>query len=136
MLAKPAATRLGGHRVLLLAGIGRNLWLGLIPFAPASTTGLVMITAAEFLLVFFAGMFSPTFATYRMNATDDAHMSRVVMAWSITNKTAQPIFIAAAGLLAATTSTKTALTVLAAILLSATVFLPWRHNSEDSDRAR
>jgi hypothetical protein len=42
-------------------------------------------------------MFSPTFATYRVNATDDEHMSRVVMAWSITNKTVQPVFIAAAG---------------------------------------
>jgi hypothetical protein len=26
-----------------------------------------MITASQFLLVFFAGMFSPTFATYRMS---------------------------------------------------------------------
>ena len=43
---KPAAKRLGEHRVLLLAGIGRNLWLGLVPFAPASTSGFIMITAA------------------------------------------------------------------------------------------
>jgi hypothetical protein len=87
-----------------------------------------MITAAEFLLVFFAGMFNPAFATYRMNATDDAHMSRVVMAWSITNKTAQPVFIVAAGALAALTGTTTSLTVLAAILLAGTAFLPWRRD--------
>lgn len=90
VLATPVARRFGQHRVLLFAGIGRNVWLLLIPFAPASVTGLVMIGAAQFLLVLFAGMFSPTFATYRMNATDDAHMSRVVMAWSITNKIVQP----------------------------------------------
>jgi predicted MFS family arabinose efflux permease len=126
LLTRPAASRLGEHRVLLLAGVGRNLWLGLVPLAPASTTGLIMITASEFLLVFFAGMFSPTFATYRMNATDDDHMSRVVMAWSITTKTVQPIFIAAAGALAAATSVRTAMTVLALILLPGVLLLPWR----------
>jgi MFS family permease len=128
MLAKPVTNRLGEHRVLILGGIGRNLWLGLIPFAPASPVGLVMIGASEFLLVLFAGMFSPTFATYRMNATGDAVMSRVVMAWSIANKIVQPIFIAAAGALAAATSAKTALTVLAAILLTGIAFLPWHRD--------
>jgi predicted MFS family arabinose efflux permease len=127
LLTGPFARRVGEHRVLILAGVGRNLWLGLIPFAPASTAGLVMITAAEFLMVFFAGMFSPTFATYRMNATGDAHMSRVVMAWSITNKIVQPAFIAAAGALAALTSARTALTALAVVLLAGIAFLPWRH---------
>ncbi|GGN99089.1 hypothetical protein GCM10010112_92580 [Actinoplanes lobatus] len=58
-------------------------------------------------------MFSPTFATYRVNATDDEHMSRVVMAWSITNKTVQPVFIAAAGFLAAVTSARISLIDLA-----------------------
>lgn len=128
-LTKPAGKRLGQHRVLLLAGIGRNVWLFLIPLAPASTVGLIMITAAQSLLVFFAGMFSPTFATYRMNATDDAHMSRVVMAWSITNKIIQPISIAAAGLLAAATSARVASAALAAILLTGILFLPWRHDA-------
>ena len=126
LLAGPVARRIGEHRLLLVAGAGRNLWLGLIPFAPASPAGLAMITAAEFLLVLFAGMFSPTFATYRMNATGDAHMSRVVMAWSVTNKIVQPAFIAAAGLLAAATSARTALLVLAAILLTGVSLLPWR----------
>lgn len=126
LLVGPVTKRIGERRVLLIAGVGRNLWLGLTPFAPASTTGLVMITASELLLVLFAGLFSPTFATYRMNATDDHHMSRVVMAWSITNKVVQPVFIAGAGLLAAATSARTALIVLAAILLGGIGLLPWR----------
>jgi predicted MFS family arabinose efflux permease len=128
MLVKPLRRRLGEHRVLLLGGVGRNLWMFLIPFAPANIVGLVMLTAAEFLMVLFAGMFSPTFATYRMNAADDAHMSRVVMAWSITNKIVQPACIAAAGALAAVTSVKTALIVLAAVLLTGIALLPWRRD--------
>ncbi|WP_089252771.1 MFS transporter [Asanoa hainanensis] len=126
VLVMPIRRRIGENRVLLFGGVGRNLWLGLIPLATGATSGLVMITAAHFLLYLFAGIFSPTFATYRMNATDDAHMSRVVMAWSIANKVVQPAFIAAAGVLAAITSARTALAVLAAILLTGILLLPWR----------
>ncbi|MFC3738618.1 MFS transporter [Paractinoplanes deccanensis] len=125
LLVKPLTRRLGPSRMLLAAGVGRNLWLGLLPLATPSTAGLVLILASEILLVFFAGMFSPTFATYRMNATGDAHMSRVVMAWSITNRVVQPLFIAAAGALAAVTSARTALAVLALILLAGIALLPW-----------
>lgn len=128
ILVKPVRAWLGEHRTLLTGGIGRNLWLGLLPMAPASTAGLIIVTASEFLMVLFAGMFSPSFATYRMNATDDAHMSRVVTAWSISNKVVQPIFIAAAGALAAATSARTALSVLAVVLLAGIALLPWRND--------
>jgi len=125
MVVKPVRRRLGEHRTLLVAGVGRNLWLGLVPLATSGAAGLVLLTAAEFLLVLFAGMFSPTFATYRMKATDDAHMSRVVMAWSITNKLVQPAFIAAAGVLAAVAGARTAIAVLAGILVTGVALLPW-----------
>jgi predicted MFS family arabinose efflux permease len=128
LLARPLGRRLGEHPLLLVSGVGRNLWLPLIALAPASPAGLVLICAAEFLLVFFAGMFSPTFATYRMNATDDTHMSRVVMAWSVTNKTVQPVFIAAAGLLAAATSARTAIAVLGVMLILGVALLPWKQS--------
>ena len=71
-------------------------------------------------------MFGPVFATYRMNATDDMHMARVVLAWSVTNRVVQPGVIAAAGVLAAATSAGTAIMALAAILLTGVAFLPWR----------
>ncbi|GIH03718.1 MFS transporter [Rhizocola hellebori] len=126
LLVKPALRRFSQRQVLLFAGVGRNLWLGLIPFASATTGGLLLITASELLLLFFVGLFNPLFATYRMNATDDRHMARMTMAWSMGTKIAQPVFIAGAGLLAAATSAQTALIVLALILLCASVLLPWR----------
>jgi len=135
LLVNPVANLIGDHNLLLLSGVGRNLWLLLIPLAPASTTGLVMLALSDLLLLFFAGLFSPTFATYRMNATDDAHMSRVAMAWSITNKVVQPIFIAASGLLATVTSAKTALIALAIILFTATAFLPWHRDTAQAENA-
>lgn len=129
LLVKPAVRRFGERRVLLAAGVGRNLWLGLIPFAAAGAGGLVLITLSELLLLIFVGVFNPMFATYRMNATDDQHMSRVTMAWSISTRTVQPMFIGAAGVLAAATSARTAMLVLAAVLLTATALLPWRADS-------
>lgn len=126
LLVKPAVRRFGERKVLLVAGAGRNLWLGLIPLASAGAGGLVLITLSELLLLVFVGVFNPVFATYRMNNTDDQHMSRVTMAWSISTRTVQPVFIAAAGAFAAATSARTAMFVLAAILLTATVLLPWR----------
>jgi len=86
----------------------------------------LLIAASEWFFLLFVGVFNPMFATYRMNATDDRHMARMTMAWSISSKTVQPIFIAAAGLLAAATSAQTALIVLALILLCASPVLPWR----------
>jgi hypothetical protein len=83
--------------------------VAVVQMAARMATGLIMITASEFLLVFFGGMFGPTFATYRMNATEDTHLSRFVMAWSITNEIVQPVFIATAGAQAAATSAKIAL---------------------------
>ena len=126
LLVKPILGRFGQHRVLLAAGVGRNLWLGLIPFASGTIGGLLLIAASELIFLLFVGVFNPMFATYRMNATDDRHMARVTMAWSISAKTVQPIFIAGAGLLAAATSARTALIVLALILLCASPVLPWR----------
>ncbi|NUR72560.1 MAG: MFS transporter [Hamadaea sp.] len=126
LLVKPILSRFPQHRVLLVVGVGRNLWLGLIPFAVAGTTGFVLITLSEFLLLLFVGVFNPTFATYRMNATDDQHMARVSVAWSISTKIAQPVFIAAAGTLAAVTSARTAIIVCAVLLIASSVLLPWR----------
>ncbi|WP_457207853.1 MFS transporter [Nocardioides sp. P5_C9_2] len=122
--------RFGDRSVLLTFGVLRTLWLGLIPLAPPGTTGLVVIIVADFLLLFSAGVFNPTFVTYRMRATADTHMSRVVTAWSISSRSFQPLFIIAGGLLAVTTSTRFALTAAAILLLSSAVLLPWRARSD------
>jgi hypothetical protein len=126
MIVKPLTRRLGGRAVLLSFGVARNLWLWLIPLAAPSTAGLVLIIAADSLLLLCAGVFNPTFATYRMNATDDRVLSRVVLAWSISTKGVQPLFIAAAGVLAAFTSARTAVAVLAVLLAGSAALLPWR----------
>lgn len=133
----PGLTRwLGPKRALLSFGVARTLWLGLLPLAPDGTVGLVFVTVSEFMMLFSAGVFNPGFSTYRMAATNDAYMSRVTMAWSMSAKTAQPIFIAVGGLLATVTTPRTALAVVAGALVLSGLFLPWRAPQQEFNQER
>ncbi|MEV0003406.1 MFS transporter [Micromonospora sp. NPDC050980] len=126
LTAGPLTTRYGLRTVLLTTGVARTLWMGFIPLAPPGTPGLIIITLADTLLLFAAGTFNPTFAAYRINHTSEHCLSRVLTAWSITSKLTQPIVIAAAGVLAAVTGPRTALTATAALTLTSAAFLPWK----------
>ena len=118
---------LGDRSVLLTFGALRTLWLGLIPLAPPGVPGLVLIIVSESLLLFCAGVFNPTFATFRMAATVDTHMSRVLTSWSISARTAQPVFILVGGLLAAAVGVRGTLFAAACVLLASALLLPWRY---------
>ena len=126
----PLTRRLGPRRVLLGSGVLRAAWMGLIPLAPPGALGLATIVVSETLMLFSAGVFNPSFTTFRMNATADSHMARVLTSWSITSKTAQPAFIAAAGLLGTLTSDRIALATAAALLLTSVLLLPWRPHQQ------
>jgi MFS family permease len=126
LLARPLTRRYGGRRVLLAAGVAKALPLVLVPLAPAGPAGLALITLGQFLLVAAAGAYNPTFATYRMQAVEDGYLARVFAAWSISSRLAQPACIAAGGLLAAATSVRAALFVLAGVVVTSAVLLPWR----------
>jgi MFS family permease len=126
LLARPLTRRYGGRRVLLTAGVAKALPLVLVPLAPAGPAGLALITLGQFLLIAAAGAYNPTFATYRMQTVEDGYLARVFAAWSISSRVAQPACIAAGGLLAAATSVRTALFVLAGVVLTSAALLPWR----------
>ncbi|GAA3341360.1 MFS transporter [Amorphoplanes nipponensis] len=126
LAARPLTGRYGGRRVLLGAGVAKALPLALVPLAPPGVAGLALITLGEFLIIAGAGAYNPTFATYRMRATDDRYLARVLAAWSISSRVAQPAGIAAGGLLAAATSVRAALFVLAGAVAASAALLPWR----------
>ncbi|WP_307797914.1 MFS transporter [Actinoplanes flavus] len=111
---------------LLAAGAARCLWMAVIPFAPGTTAGLVLIIAADTALLLCAGIFNPAFSTYRMRAVADGYLARVTAAWAVSSKVAQPIVIAAAGVVAAAVGARVALLGLAGVLLASMVVLPWR----------
>jgi hypothetical protein len=53
-----------------------------------------------------------------MIVTEDRFLARVVAAWSISSESAQPLFIAVSGLVAATAGVR--------LTLGGSVLLPWR----------
>lgn len=73
----PLTRRLGARTVLLATGVLRTPWLFALPLAPTSTSGLVAIILAEAGLLLAAGLFNPSFITYRTGATENGRMSRV-----------------------------------------------------------
>jgi MFS family permease len=123
---KRLTVRFGDRRVLLASGVGRAMWLTLLAVIPAGLGGLLMVVAVEFAALFGSGVFNPAFATYRMTATEDGYLSRVIACWSISSRTVQPVCILLGGALAAATSVRFALLVCGLGVLASAVFLPWR----------
>ncbi|WP_329309652.1 MFS transporter [Streptomyces sp. NBC_01262] len=124
-LTATLTSRLGPHRVLLLFGVLRTPWTILLPWLPFGTLGLVALVAADTGLLVAAGVFNPSFATYRITATQDHVMARVVTAWSVSSKTAQPLFIVAGGIIAAYAGVRTAILVAGTLCLASALLLPW-----------
>jgi MFS family permease len=118
--------RYGLHWMLLVFGVLRTPWLLLFPLAPDGLGGFVLITAAETCLLVAAGAFNPSFATYRMEVTEDGFMARVVGAWSISSRCVQPAFIALGGVLAALIGLRGVLWLAGACCLLSAFVLPWR----------
>ncbi|MDX3078587.1 MFS transporter [Streptomyces sp. MI02-7b] len=123
----PLLTRRWGQRhVLLLSGVARTLWTILLPLTPSGAVGVFVIVAVDFGLLFSAGVFNPSFTTYRMAVTPDAFMSRVSTSWSVGSKTCQAVFVIAGGLLAAAAGVRGALLIAGLLCLASALLLPWR----------
>ncbi|MFF0836652.1 MFS transporter [Streptomyces sp. NPDC003344] len=118
--------RFGQRRVLLLSGAARTLWTVLLPLTPSGALGVLVIVAADFGLLFCAGVFNPSFTTYRMEATPDAFMSRVGTSWSVGAKTCQAAFMIAGGLIAAAAGVRGALLLAGLLCMASALLLPWR----------
>ncbi|TWD12897.1 putative MFS family arabinose efflux permease [Streptomyces sp. T12] len=118
--------RFGQRRVLLVSGVARTLWTILLPLTPSGGLGLFVIVAADFGLLFSAGVFNPSFTTYRMAATPDAFMSRVGTSWSVGAKTCQAAFVIAGGVIAVAAGVRGALLIAGLLCMASALLLPWR----------
>ncbi len=125
-LAPFLTRRFGQRRVLLVSGVARTLWTGLLPLTPSGALGLFVVVAADFGLLLSAGVFNPSFTTYRMAATPDAFMSRVATSWSVGAKTCQAAFVIAGGLIATAAGVRGALLIAGMLCMASALLLPWR----------
>ncbi|MGW5284361.1 MFS transporter [Streptomyces collinus] len=131
-LAPLLTQRVGQRRILLLSGVARTLWTILLPLTPSGALGVCVIVAADFGLLFSAGVFNPSFTTYRMAATPDAFMSRVGTSWSVGSKTCQAAFMIAGGLIAALVGVRGALLIAGLLCMASALLLPWRRERTSS----
>ncbi|MEY9845420.1 putative MFS family arabinose efflux permease [Streptacidiphilus sp. BW17] len=120
--------RLGPHRMLLLFGVVRAPWLLLLAWVPAGPFGLAFLVVVDTALLFAAGVFNPTFVAYRMSATRDDMLARVMTAWSVSTKAAQPLAIVLGGAVAAFADIRTAVAVAGVLCLASGLLLPWRQD--------
>ncbi|MFF0265960.1 MFS transporter [Kribbella sp. NPDC004536] len=125
-MAPRLTKRYGMHWMLLVFGVLRAPWQLLFPLAPHGWGGFVVLTAAETALLVGAGAFNPSFATYRMDVTEDGFMARVVGSWSISSRFIQPVFIALGGVLATLIGMRGALWVAGISCALSAVLLPWK----------
>ncbi|MEU1073023.1 MULTISPECIES: MFS transporter [unclassified Streptomyces] len=125
-LARPLAARYGQHRVMLTAGVLRACWPVGLAFVGPGAPGIVLIITVQLGLVTCCGLFNPLLATYRLEHTDPDKLARTLAAWSISSSAAIAALTAAWGLLAATTSPRTAIAAAGVLLLATPLLLPRR----------
>ncbi|MFD0399476.1 MFS transporter [Kitasatospora sp. NPDC127121] len=128
-LARPLATRFGQHRTLLAAGVLRACWPIGLAFVQPGAPGIVLIVTVQLGLVTCCGLFNPLLATHRLEQIDPDKIARTLAAWSISSSAAIAALTALWGLLAATTSPRTAIAAAGILLLATPLLLPRRERT-------
>ncbi|MEU8270066.1 MFS transporter [Sphaerisporangium sp. NPDC049002] len=133
-LARPLVARFGRHKVMLAAGALRACWsLGLASIRPG-VAGLVLVMAVEFGLITCMGVFSPVFATYRLDQTATDRIARTLSAWSVTSKATVAVMTGLWGLLASITGPRAAIAVAGLLMLITPFLLPRRDHTPHHGR--
>jgi hypothetical protein len=126
-LSRPLAARFGRHRVMLVSGALRACWPIGLAFIRPGVPGLVLVIVVELGLITCIGVFTPLFATYRLEQTATDRITRTLTAWSVTHNAAIAALTALWGLLAALIGPRTAIAVAGLFLLATPLLLP-RHD--------
>ncbi|WUI03222.1 MFS transporter [Spirillospora sp. NBC_00431] len=123
-LARPLVARFGRHRVLVTAGTLRALWPAGLAFAGPGTAGLLLVMGIELGLVFCCGVFNPVCATYRLERTPAARVTRTLTAWTVTARAATALLTALWGVLGGLLGARTAIALAGVLLLATPLLLP------------
>ncbi|MGW7418550.1 MFS transporter [Streptomyces sp. NPDC054813] len=122
-LARPLAARYGQQRVLRGAATLRTLWPLGLAFVRPGLPGLLLVMALEFGVITCSAVYSPVYATRRLECTPNDRVARTLSAWSITGKATTAALTALWGLLASLTGPRTAIAVAGVLLLATPVLL-------------
>lgn len=125
-IAPRVQARFGERRTLVGSAVLRGLPVLALPFLPEGTVGLLLYVLSTFLLLLIAGVFRPVYTAYRMEATEDAYMTRVTTAFTLASRGLAPLFALAGGLVATGIGVRGGLLVGVIGLILSGLFLPWR----------
>lgn len=123
-LARPLVARHGQLRVLRAAAALRAVWpvgLALVRPGPA---GLLLVMVLEFGVITCSAVYSPVYATRRLEHIPNDRIARTLSAWSITGKATTAALTALWGLLASLTGPRTAIALAGVLLLATPLLLP------------
>ncbi|MFF4394440.1 MFS transporter [Streptomyces sp. NPDC001480] len=132
-LAGPLVARHGQVRVLRAAGALRVVWPLGLAFVRPGLPGLLLVMVLELGVITCSAVYSPVYATRRLQCTPDDRVVRTLSAWSVTGKATTAALTALWGLLAGLTGPRVAI-ALAGVLLLATPPLLWRGPREATER--
>ncbi|MER7837160.1 MFS transporter [Streptomyces sp. NPDC096040] len=121
--ARPLATRYGQRRVLRSAATLRTVWPLGLAFVRPGLPGLLLVMVLEFGVITCSAVYSPVYATRRLECTPNDRVARTLSAWSITGKATTAALTALWGLLASLTGPRTAIAVAGVLLLATPVLL-------------
>ncbi len=117
-------TRYGRHRVMVVSGWLRAIFPLGLAFVRPGVPGLLTVIMVEGLLITSMGVFSPIYATERLQRVPIGHAAQVLSTWSVCGRLLQAALMLAGGLLAGLTSPLTAIAVSGVLLLGTPLLLP------------
>ncbi|AJE85889.1 putative major facilitator superfamily transporter [Streptomyces albus] len=123
-LARRVVARHGRHRVFRTVGTLRVVWLIGLAFVRPGVLGLVTVIVLELAIIITMSLYTPVLATYRLEHTPTHLVTRTLSAWSIGQQASIATLTALTGLLADTTSPRTALTTAGLLILATPLLLP------------
>ncbi|MFC4910315.1 MFS transporter [Actinomadura gamaensis] len=125
-LSRPLVARFGLRRVLVAAGIGRLPGLLGLAFVGPGLPGLLTVMVSQLDLIVGSAIFSPAFATRRLQLAGERTTARVITAWKIASQVGIASCTLLGGMLASGATARTAIVVAGAAALGTAAFLPWR----------
>jgi MFS family permease len=134
-LAARMAARYGRQRMLLVAGTARACFPLGLTFTFAGLPGLAFFIVVQTGLIIFMGLYTPVYATYRLELLGDRHVSRGLTAWSVTSNATIALLTALWGELATLTSARFAIGAAGVLLLTTPALLPRTGSGTAGDAA-
>jgi MFS family permease len=129
-IAHRMATRFGRQRMLMVAGTARACFPLGLAFTFAGLRGLAFFIIVQTGLIIFMGLYTPVYATYRLELLADGQVSRALTAWSITSNATIATATALWGVLATLTSARLAIAAAGILLLATPALLPRERRAE------